>query len=87
MATESMLTTVDNPYDPFTEFNEWLSFDTRKGYHTLALLARVTNTSEDLSEYDQNLAIDEAIDEIIFYNVSGMHKKVTRDTSDVEQNV
>ena len=27
----AMLTTSDNPYDPFTQFDEWYAFDERKG--------------------------------------------------------
>lgn len=53
-----MLTTVDNPYNPFTEWNEWYVFDTQKGYNTPAFLARITILSSDLSEADQALAIE-----------------------------
>lgn len=81
MVTESMLTTVDNPFDPFTQYDEWNRFDTTHGYHSAALLARVLITSEELSEPDQELAIDMAIDEIVKENVSGMHRKVTRSVS------
>lgn len=71
-----MLTTVDNPFNPRTKFDEWNAWDTQAGYHTLALLGRIVNTSDDLSEPDQELAIDLAIDEIVKENVSGMHKKI-----------
>lgn len=72
-----MLTTVDNPYDPFTEYDEWSEFDESHGYFTPQLLARIAITSDELSERDQDLAIESAIDEIVFYNVSGMHRKVS----------
>ena len=75
---EHMLTTVDNPYDPFTQFDEWYSYDRSAGYHTAALLARVVMTSDELSEADQSLAYELAIDEIVTENVSGVHKKVAR---------
>lgn len=73
---QHMLTTVDNPYDPTTQFDEWNAYDQSHGYFTLNLLARVVVTSEDLSEADQDLAIEDAIDEIVLNNVSGLHKKV-----------
>lgn len=73
----TMLTTADNPFDPFTEFDEWLRFDESKGYNTCAYLARIAKTSDELSETDQNLAIQSAIDEIIRMNVLGIYKKVT----------
>ena len=74
--TEYMLTTVDNPYSPFTEWNEWYVFDTQKGYNTVSFLARLVMLSPDLSEEDQVLIIEQAIDEIVNENVSGMWKKV-----------
>lgn len=74
-----MLTTVDNPYSPLTDFDDWLSFDTHAGYHSLALLGRIGFFSDDMSEPDQQLAIDQAIDEIVTENVSGMHKKIKID--------
>jgi len=78
--TEYMLTTVDNPFDPFTRFDEWLEYDMRMGYHTSAFLARIANVSNDLSEPDQALAIQQAIDEIVTENVSGMWRKVSRNS-------
>jgi len=71
-----MLTTVDNPYDPYTQYEEWSAYDERAGHYTPQLLARIARTSHDLSEEEQNEAIEAAIDEICFYNVSGMHIKV-----------
>lgn len=71
-----MLTTIDNPYDPFTELDEWMVFDSAHGYHTLSLLARVAHSSPELSDADQDLALETAIDEIVTENVSGMHTKV-----------
>ena len=74
----TMLTTIDNPFDPFTQFDEWLAFDEDNGYFTCAYLARVTITSDELSEADEELAIEDAIDEIIKYNVLGLYKKATK---------
>ena len=47
---EVMLTTVDNPYDPFTQFDEWLMFDEDHGYHTCSYLARIAKDTDGLSE-------------------------------------
>lgn len=79
--SESMLSTIDNPYSPFTEYDEWFAWDTAKGYHTASFLARVAMVSEDLSEADFNLAVDEAIDEIVAENVSGLYIKVVKPTT------
>lgn len=78
MEQEFMLTTVDNPYNPFTEFDDWLSYDELMGYHTCEYLAKITLTSDALSDVDQGLAIDAAIDEIVQYNINGLYRKVTR---------
>jgi hypothetical protein len=81
---ESMLTTIDNPFDPFTHFDEWYAFDTRMGYNTSAYLARIVITSDELSEEDQSAAIESAIDEIVELNIRGIYRKVTRDHVDAE---
>ena len=73
---EYMLTTVDNPYDPWTQWDQWFAWDQSAGYHTPGLLARVARTADDLSEADQHLAIQEAIDEIVRENVLGVLRKV-----------
>lgn len=76
---EYMLTTVDNPFDPFTQYDEWLAFDTSHGYHTNQYLARIVRTSDELSEPDRALAIDWAMDEIVQLNVRGVYMKITAD--------
>lgn len=75
-----MLTTVDNPFDPFTQFDEWFATDTALGHHTCALLARVANTSDALSDTDQELANELAIDEIVNENVSGVFRKISKNS-------
>jgi hypothetical protein len=67
---------MDNPYNPFTEFDEWFRFDESSGYCTTQYLARLTLSSGDLSDADQDDAIEHAIDEIMRENVNGMYKKV-----------
>jgi len=71
-----LLSTIDNPYNPFTHFDEWYAWDAESGYHTPSYLARVTRTSDELSDTDQELAIQYAIDEIVEMNVLGVYVKV-----------
>lgn len=80
MVEDIMLSTIDNPWNPFTHWDEWYAFDEAAGYHSTALLARVAVSSNELSEYDQELEVTNAINEIVRENVSGMHRKVTRDS-------
>lgn len=73
---EYMLSTSDNPFNPYTQWDEWYAFDVAAGYHTSAYLARIVRSSDELSESDQSLAIKEAIDEILEYNLTGNYIKV-----------
>lgn len=75
---ESMLTTEDNPFDPFTEFDSWYAYDLSQGYNTLGYLARVAAWSSELSDADELLSIEYAIDEILKENPLN-YKKVQRD--------
>lgn len=70
---ELMLSTIDNPFDPFTEFDEWYQYDVRNGHHSLSLLARVAKVYEGITDEHLNDAINDAIKEIVGENVSGIH--------------
>lgn len=72
------LTTFDNPFDPFEQFTSWFLFDVEKGYNSCAYLARIARTSDQLSEEENNLEIERAIDEIIKYDEANIYKKVKR---------
>ena len=73
---EHMLTTVDNPFNPFTQFDDWLGYDESQGYYTLSFLARIVRTSDELSDSDQSISIEDAIDEIVQENILGIYQKV-----------
>lgn len=77
---DAMLTTTDNPYNPFTQFIEWNAFDEAAGYYTCNYLARVAHVSESLSNEEYNTEINNAIDEIVKINVLGIYIKVTEDS-------
>jgi hypothetical protein len=79
---KTMLTTMDNPFSPFDEFGAWYAYDVSSGYHTCSFLARIVNHSNDLSEADEDLAVEQAIDEIIRENVSGIYKKVSKNVEE-----
>jgi hypothetical protein len=81
METEVMLTTFDNPFDPFDEFVSWFLFDVEKGYNTCSKLARIARSSEDFSTLEDKAETERAIDEIINYDFLNIYKKVTRETN------
>lgn len=73
-----MLSTIDNPYSPYYDWDRWYQFDTSHGYNSSSLLARFAFVSEELSSKDQELAVEQAIDDIIELNPLGIHIKVTK---------
>lgn len=72
------ITTTDNPYCPFTEFDQWYRFDVEAHYHTCQLLARIAKTSDQLTDEENDAEIERAIDEIIKYDPLNIYKKVER---------
>lgn len=76
MASRCALTTFDNPWNPFTQFDSWFLFDVEKGYNSCAYLARIAKTSEQLTDEENNEAIESAIDEIIKYDFMNIYKKI-----------
>ena len=75
-----MLTTLDNPFNPFVQWDQWFAFDMRQGYNTCAYLARIVISSHELSEVEEALAINQAIKEILELNTLGIYIGVTRKT-------
>lgn len=73
---ETMLTTVDNPFDPFTQWDEWYVYDTQMGYNTCAYLARVAVTFDGMTEEEESEAIDDAMNEIVALNPLGIYRRV-----------
>lgn len=70
------LTTIDNPFDPFKDFHKWFLFDLEKGYRTTERLARLAKTSNELTDYENNLEIESAIDDLIRLDFMKIYKKV-----------
>lgn len=59
------ITTVDNPFNPITQFDEWYAYDFRNGYHTCEVLARISNTSNELSDKENDDLLEDAYNEMI----------------------
>ena len=75
-----MLTTTDNPFNPHTQWDEWNQWDEAAGYYTNAFLSRVAISSPELSEADQDQALEDAIEQIVKENVTGMYRSVPEPT-------
>lgn len=78
MASNCMLSTVDNEFDPFEDFVHWFLYDVEKGYNCCSRVARVANLTEDMSTEEAFVENERAIDEIIANDFLGIYKKVTK---------
>ncbi len=63
-----MLTTIDNPFNPFTQFQLWYNFDQQQGYNTCSYLSRISKTSSSQTEMEQARSNFQAMQEICDYN-------------------
>lgn len=81
MAEGPRLTTDDNPYDPFTQFDHWFLFDAEKGYNTPGYLARIAKVTDTMTDDEKEAEIERAIDEIIRLDFLGIYKKVYQNES------
>lgn len=79
MLSQCMLTTFDNPFNPFEQFNEWFMFDVEKGYYSCSRLARVAKVSEQMSDEEVMIETERAIDDIIKYDFTNTYKKVSKE--------
>lgn len=70
------LTTKDNPFSPFSQFESWQRFDEQRNYNTISYLSRIANVSIELSDEENNNEIQRAIDEIVRMNLTGNYIKV-----------
>lgn len=73
-----MLTTVDNPFNPFDDFTSWFMYDVEHGYNSCSYVARIAKTSDQFTEKENNEEIERAIDEIILHDFLNIYVKVKR---------
>lgn len=78
MDASYMLTTFDNPYDPFEQFTLWYMYDMTNGYNSCGKIARIAKIEDDFTEKETFEEIERAIDEIIKYDFMNIYKKVAK---------
>ena len=86
MANDCKLTTIDNPFDPFEQFDSWLMFDKEKGYNSCERLARIAEVTDDMTQKEVDAENERAIDEIIKHDILNVYQKVTRQDTHAEDN-
>ena len=73
-----MLSTIDNPFNPFEDYSSWLMFDKEKGYDSAERLMRIAKVTDDMTQKEENEEIERAIDEIIKYDFLNVYTKVSK---------
>ena len=86
MGKRYAITTKDNPFNPFTEFDKWFLYDIEKGYYTCSYLGRIAQTSDLFTDYENNSEIERAIDEIIKHDFRKIFVKVSIEDENDETN-
>lgn len=71
-----MLTTFDNPYDPFNDFRKWFIYDSLHGYDCCGYIGRMAQTSPAFTDAENNYLIETAIDDLIANDFLHVYKKV-----------
>ena len=71
-----MLTTLDNPFDPFDDFTSWYMFDCEKGHYTSSRLARIAQIDSEMSQKEVDEEMDRAMDFIVKYDLEDKYIKV-----------
>lgn len=74
-----LCTTMDNEYNPFTQFDEWFSYDSAMGYNTLGKIAFFFKSKKNMSEEEFNEAFDLAIDKLLLEDPLDLHYKLYED--------
>lgn len=78
MLYECAVTTKDNPFDPFDQFDAWLLFDKEKGYHSNERVARLAKYSEEMTDEEVKVEFEKAIDRLIEIDFLDIFRKVRR---------
>lgn len=80
-----MLTTVDNPFNPFDDFDSWYAYDMEKGYSSCCLLARIARTSDQFTDVENDREVERAIDEIIKFDFQNIYRKVKESNDQIAE--
>lgn len=71
------LTTVDNPYNPFLQWDDWYAFDMMKGYDTCGLIMSYAPCSEEnFTDKENEEQIEYACNRILDYYNDEFYKLV-----------
>ena len=72
------LSTNDNPYDPEDDFQSWYNWDMTHGYNSASILNRIHADVEILSDEENEIAMEKAIDSFINADPLSLFKKIVK---------
>lgn len=78
------LTTIDNIWNPFTNFDQWFAFDLQNQHYSNQVLAKIALVSEELSDEENRQEIERAIDRILELDPIKEFAKVYPSTYDTD---
>ena len=79
MQRQVHISTIDNPYDPFEDFTSWFMFDIEKGYYTSSKLARLSKTTDDMTELEELEENERVIDRLIEIDPLDIYIKIVKE--------
>ena len=79
MSRVCMVTTNDNPFNPFKDFDSWNIFDIEHNYNSWGRVMRLAHLESDMTQEEENLEVERAIDELVKIDITDTYKKVTKD--------
>ena len=70
------LTTIDNPFHPVDERDQWERFDLDHGYNTDALVEKLSGFSDDMTEAEIRRAENDVMDDLVRLDLECKYRKV-----------
>lgn len=82
MIRKVAITTIDNPFDPIEQHDDWLYYDMQKGYYSNNKVARLTEIEDDMTSKEEDEAIEKAIDRLVEIDPLNLFKKVVKEVDE-----
>ena len=84
METRSLLTTIDNPFNPFDDFASWYKFDCEKEHFTCSRIARLADIDDEMTQREVEDELERVMNFIVRYDPEEKYMKV-HETSAVNE--
>ncbi len=83
MSKETWLTTLDNPFDPFEESENWRRYDEDHGYYTNNLIARCVAVHDEMDDDTFHFQVEQIVDQFVRFNPLGIYRKAVKGENNV----